>query len=166
MTNDPLEQRLHELNWRRKLTPPEASQLQGWLEAHPEAQADWEFETRLTEALEQLPPVPVANNFTARVVQAVERETAAAQRRTRPRGRIWQWRLPWLPKLAAAVVVLGLGLFSYKRAENSQRDQIRDSVVIVSEVVAAAGPEVIEDFDAIQASQNPPPDVELLSLFQ
>ena len=46
------------------------------LAAHPEAQADWEAEAGLNDALGRLPDVAVSSNFTARVLQAVEREIA------------------------------------------------------------------------------------------
>ena len=41
MINDPTYTRLRELSWQRKLTPAEAAELRAWLEAHPEARADW-----------------------------------------------------------------------------------------------------------------------------
>ena len=69
--------------------------MRAWLAAHPEAQADWEAEAGLSEALGQLPDAPVPSNFTARVLQSVERESAAERRR---RSRKWQL---W-PQLALA----------------------------------------------------------------
>jgi len=51
--------------------------LREWLAAHPEAQESLDLETGLTEALRKVPDVPVASNFTARVLQAVEREAIA-----------------------------------------------------------------------------------------
>ncbi len=168
MTNDPLEQQLRELCWRRKLNAAEAARVKAWLAAHPDEQADWDDESLLTEALEQLPPAPsLPSNFTARVLQAVERENAAAER-NRAHGWLWGvWRLGWLPRVALAGLVLGLGLFSYERVAQNQRERIADSVLTVSQVASVASPEVLENFEAIQAlGQTPPPDEELLTLFQ
>ena len=115
MTNDPIYNRLRELSWRRKLTAAEAAELQAWLAAHPEARADWEAEAGLNEALGRLPDAPVPSNFTARVLQAVEREAAAELRRRRT-WQVWlRWR--WLPKAAVAAVVLGAGLVSYQQVK-------------------------------------------------
>ncbi len=81
MSNDPTYNRLRELSWRRKLTGAEEAELRAWLAAHPDAQADWEAEAGLNAALGRLPDAPVPSNFTARVLQAVEREAAAELRR-------------------------------------------------------------------------------------
>ena len=101
MTNDPIYNHLRELSWRRKLTGAEEAELRAWLAAHPEAQADWEAEAGLNAALGRLPDVPVPSNFTARVLQAAEREAAAELRRPGWKWRVWP-RLRWLPKVAFA----------------------------------------------------------------
>src|SRR6266576_1862078 len=108
MNPDPVCKRLRELSWRRPLTESEEAELRAWLAAHPEAQAGWEAETHLSAMLHQLPDATVPSNFTARVRQAVEQETAAAGRRP---GFQWagRWRV-FLPLTSAAVVVVGLGL--------------------------------------------------------
>src|SRR5271165_916325 len=100
--NDPLDQRFRELSWRREPAEAEAAELRAWLAAHPEAAAEWEAERQLNELLQQLPEAPpVASNFTARVLQAVKRETSAA----RPAAHGWRswhpWR-GWLPRTAVA----------------------------------------------------------------
>ena len=61
MTNDPLYHRLRELSWRRKLTDSEEAELRAWLAAHPEAQAGWEVEAELNQALGRLPDAPVSS---------------------------------------------------------------------------------------------------------
>src|ERR1035437_6364542 len=111
MTDDPIYNHLRELSWRRKLTAAEEAQLQAWLAAHPDAQLDWEAEAGLTATLAALPDAPVPSNFTARVLQAAERETAAEQRRSG-----WNWagwlRRRWLPKVALTASVLCAGVVS------------------------------------------------------
>jgi len=132
----------------------------------------------------------VPGNFTARVLQAAEREAAAEQRRS---GWIWGgWpRLRWLPKAAFAAVILGAGLVSYHQIQAARLREYGSSVAVVSDVlepllaaepadvahvnsVAAVsdvsslpGPEILKDYDAIRAS-NPPtiPDEQLLAVLQ
>src|SRR5215510_827474 len=67
---------LLEKRWREKLTPAEEARVRTWLAQNPESKADWDLESQLSEALDKLPDVPVPSNFTARVLQAIERETA------------------------------------------------------------------------------------------
>jgi hypothetical protein len=154
MTNDPTYDRLRELSWRRKLTAGEAAELRAWLAANPEALADWEAEAKLSEALGQLPDAPVPSNFTARVLQSVERESAAASRWQREKWRFWL-RRRWLPRTAVAAVVLAAGLLSYEQATRAaRRAEYAKSVAAVSDVASLPSPEVLKDFDAIRVS-NP-----------
>lgn len=161
---------LREKNWRRKLTPDETAELQAWLDTQPEARADWEAEARLTEAMSRLPEVPVPSNFTARVLQAVERESAA-EKRTRPPARKWSLR-SLLPRAAAVAVILGTGLFTYHEYTMTQRNervQLAQGVKIVSEVPSLPGPEILQDFDTIRqlpSGRPSGPDQDLLKLNQ
>src|SRR5262249_40432154 len=107
--NEPRYHQLLEAAWRRRLTATEEAELRAWLAAHPELRADWETETALNEHLVQLPDAPVSTNFTARVLQAVERESAGVQR---PASR-WPWILhSLLPKAAFAALFLLVGGFT------------------------------------------------------
>src|SRR6266478_5096189 len=107
MTNDPLLNQLRERSWRRELNTDEEAALRGWLAKHPEAQADWESEVALNEALRRLPDAPLSSNFTSQVLQAVQREEAAESRRTR-RGRfVWCRRLVWRLGLACVIGAAG-----------------------------------------------------------
>jgi anti-sigma factor RsiW len=164
MTNDPLYNPLREESWRRKLTPAEAAELHAWLEAHPEARADWEADAALTQALDRLPDAPVASNFTARVLQTVEGEAAAEVRRSQASWLHWSWRLRWLPKVAVGAVILVSGLVSYHSVQRAHRVEMVRSVAAVAEV---PGPEILENFEAIRAlSPAPPADEELLALLK
>ena len=159
MINDPTYIRLRELSWRRKLTVGEEAELRAWLAAHPEAQTEWENEDALTAALGQLPDVPVASNFTARVLQAVEREATA--RRPRPAWRLLPPR--WLPRAAFAGSLVGAGLVCYLVIQNGERKKLADSVAAVADVSSLPSPEILEDFDAIRVSNPAPtPDEPLL----
>ena len=166
MSNDPIYNRLCELSWRRRLTGAEEAELQAWLAAHPEAQADWEAEAGLNATLGALPNVPVASNFTARVLQAAEREAVAELRRRESKWRGWL-RLRWLPKAALGAMLVGTGLLSYHQVQSAQRKKLAESVAAVSAVSSLPGPDILRDFDAIRVSNpSPPPDEQLLALLK
>ena len=166
MTNDPIYNHLRELSWRRKLSAAEEDELRAWLATHPEARADWQAETRLNASLSRLPNVSVPSNFTARVLQAVEREAVADLRR--PQGKWLAWlRLRWLPKAALAAIVVGAGLLSYHQVQAAHRKQMVESVAAVSAVSSLPGPDILKDFDAIRAlSPAPVCDEQLLLVLQ
>jgi anti-sigma factor RsiW len=165
-SNDPIYDHLRELSWRRELTAAEEAELRGWLAAHPEAQAEWEAEVGLNAALGRLPQAPVPGNFTARVLQAVERETAAERRRLREHW-LTRLHLRWLPKVAFAAVVVGAGLLSYQQVQASYRKKLAESVATVSAVSSLPSPDILKDFDAIRAlNPAPAPDEELLTMLQ
>ena len=163
MTNDPIYDRLCELSWRRKLTDAEEAELRAWLATRPEAKADWETEARLNSALGRLPDVPVSSNFTARVMQAVEREAAAELRQGERKWQFWR-RLRWLPKVAFAAIAVGACLLSYHQIQATRFAEYAHSVAAVSDVSSLPAPDVLKDFDAIRASDpTPAPDEQLLT---
>ena len=156
---------LKDKSWRRELTPAETAQLQAWLAEHPQAQADWEAEVHLTQAVRRLPDLPVPGNFTARVLQAVERKSVAVKR-----GKIWAWK--WslralLPRAAAAAVIFGAALLTYhEHIVAEQRAELVQSVKIVSAMPSLPGP-ILQDFDTIQKmGASTGPDQELLKLMK
>jgi len=165
--NDPLYHQLREVNWRRKLTDAEKAQLRTFLAAHPGAQAEWDEEARLNQLLERLPNVPVASNFTARVLVAAERESAghfqAAGRRRTPWWPTWSW----LPKAALAAAALCACLLAYQDHRITVRSRIAQSLPKVSNVISLSSTEVWEHFDAVdRLSHTPQPDRELLALLK
>ena len=166
MSSDPTYNRLRELSWQRKLTGAEEAELRAWLAAHPDAQVDWEAEAGLNAALGRLPDAPVPSNFTARVLQAVEREAAAELRRSEQKWRPWR-HLRWLPKAAVAAVILGAGLVSYRHFQAARFAEYAQSVAAVSDVSSLPSPEILKDFDTISAlNATPPPDEQLLALLE
>ena len=169
MTNDPRYNHLRELSWRRKLTEAEEAELRVWLATHPDAQADWDAEAGLTEALGRLPDAPLPSNFTARVLQAIEQAAGAERPAGGGKWRHWLSRPRWLPKAALAAIVLCAAFISYNRYQlrAAALGAAARSVVAVSKVSALPSPQILEDFDAIRAlNQTPPADVQLLSLLQ
>jgi len=166
MSKDPVDQRLRELSWRRKLTSVEEAQLQAWAAEHPEAQAEWEAETGLTDALARLDDAPLSSNFTARVLQAIELETAAQRRRQQQKRVRWLARLA--PKLALAGFIGASAVVLYQQVhEANVRAEVRRSVVNVSAVQSLPTAEALENFEVIRAlSTAPVPDDTLLTLLQ
>ena len=165
MATDPLFNQLREQSWRRELTPGEEAALRDWLTKHPEAQADWENETALNEALGRLPDAPLSSNFTSRVLQSVQREQAAELRRSR-RVRIGWWRrLVW--RLGLACAIGAAGFFSCEQYYAAHlRAQVKQSIVAVSAVSSLPSAEILENFEAIRLSGTPAADEKLLSLLQ
>jgi anti-sigma factor RsiW len=166
MTNDPIYNHLREVSWRRKLTNAEEAEMRTWLATHPEAEADWQAEAGLNAGLGRLPDAPVPSNFTARVLQAVEREAVAELRRPQGKWLTWLW-LRWLPRAAFAAVVVGVGLLSFHQVQAAHRKKLVESVAAVSAVSSLPSPDILKDFDAIRAlNPTPAPDEQLLAVLQ
>jgi len=163
MKDNEFHSKLREASWRRKLTEAEQTALQAYLAANPDARADWELDSALNTALTQLPDVSVPANFTARVLQAVEREEA------KPHG--WHWSWNWhtlLPRVAVAAVVMTFtGLAVHQHEVNSRRTALVKSVALVTQGQAMPSPDALENFDAIRRMSQPQhADEELLALMQ
>jgi len=157
MKGEPNQNRFRELIWRRKLTEAERAEWQ----AQSATEADWELESRLTEELGRLPDKPVPSNFTALVLQAVEREEA------RPRATIWHWGWRVLvPRLAVGVAVLGIAGLTYQRYEFNQRAQLARNVALLAGTQPLPSVEALKNFSAIQRMSQPRADEELLALLQ
>jgi anti-sigma factor RsiW len=166
MTNDPIYNHLREVSWRQKLTNAEEAELRTWLATHPEAQADWQAEAGLNAGLGRLPDAPVPSNFTARVLQAVEREAVAELRRPQGNWLTWLW-LRWLPRAAFAAIFVGVGLLSFREVQTVHRKKMVESVAAVSAVSSLPSPDILKDFDAIRAlNPTPAPDEQLLAVLQ
>jgi len=142
-------QELREAGWRRKLTPAEAARLQGWLALHPEQQMEWEAEAGLNQLLSQLPDAPVASNFTARVLQELNRETAGVPDRAEPAGWLARWFRRPAAGLAWAAVLMVAGWIGYHQfTKPSGTAQAHDLAVLFKTV--GQEPSLFEDFDAIR----------------
>jgi len=119
------------------------------------------LEARLTEALSRLPDAPLSSNFTARVLQAIDREEMRA---SRPWLR-WNWHA-LLPRVAVAMAVLlfaGVGLHQYELS--TQRHQMAASIAMVAGQPLPSV-DALKNFDAIQRMGQPHADDELLVLCQ
>lgn len=148
--NESFYQELREISWRRKLTPEEETQLQGWLTAHPEKQAEWELEQSLSEQLRHLSNAPLSSNFTSQVMLALDGELARQEREGRG-GRTWlQWLHKFAPRLApvSLALVVAITFFVYHRG--NQVDEQHYRRVAVETVDNVPSPEILADFDAIE----------------
>lgn len=154
--------KLRETGWRRALTAGEEAELQAWLTTRPEAKADCELEAALTKSLARLPDVPVATNFTARVLQEVQRHPAPV--------RFWDWKWSWpslVPKAAILMVAFSIGFFISRQQAIAHRLELAQSVATVSKVASLPSPEILENFEVIRRLNfNPPPDEELIALMK
>src|SRR4029077_12671088 len=158
---------LLEFSWRRTLTSSEEAELRAFLAAHPELQPDMKLEIALSETLGRLSDAPVANNFTALVLQTVEREEAAHGRRRMLRSGFLQWRSVWLPRVAFAGVLITAGMLSYHAIVQQPVREVAKGLERVADVQALPSPEALKDFDSIRAlNQSPGVDQELLALLQ
>ncbi|MGD0745345.1 MAG: hypothetical protein ABSA45_09335 [Verrucomicrobiota bacterium] len=160
MKNEPRQNPLRELVWRRKLTGAERAELR----AQPEAPADLELESLLSEALARVPDAPVPSNFTARVLQAIEREEARG-------ARTWSWSWYWrvlAPRVAVAVAVVGFAGLAYQHREFDKRAALARDVALLAEARSAPSVEALKNFDAIQRMSQTAPraDDELLALLK
>ena len=160
MKDEPLQNHLRELAWRRKLTGAERAELR----AQPAAQADLDLESRLTEALGRVPDVPVPSNFTARVLQSVELEEL---RGARTRSWSWYWRV-LVPRVAVVAAVVGLAGLAYHRHESYQRVQLARDIALLAKAQPLPSVEALRNFDAIQrmSQANTQADDKLLALLQ
>ena len=167
MKKDWTYEQLREISWRRKLTAAEDKRLSELLAAQPELQNEWESEAALNEILAGMPEVPVASNFTARVLDSARQEAARVQVARKVRFRPLAWFVRWMPKVALAAVVVGAGLLSYEHHQVARRAELALSLSAVSQIPSVPSPEILKDFDAIAAlGTTPPADEELLKLMQ
>lgn len=120
------------------------------------------MEAQLTAALAKIPDAPVASNFTARVLAAIELEEAQA---ARSRGWHWNWR-SLLPRIAVASAVLFFAGVSIQRYEaNSQRAALVKNVAMVAAAQPLPSVEALNNFDAISRMSQRADD-QLLALMQ
>jgi hypothetical protein len=121
------------------------------------------LQNELRELLSRLPDAPVASNFTARVLQAVDLEES---RRARKWSFIFNWH-GFLPRAAVATVaVLFVGLTLQHHEAGARRAEVAQSVVIVTETPMPSE-DALKNFDAIRRMSQPArPDEELLALMQ
>ena len=156
-------EKMKRVSWQRKLTEQERSALEAHFVAHPETRTEWDEEFSVAQTLRRLPEVPVASNFTALVMQSVERESVQAVHHY---PAIYDWvRRHWLRSTALASLLVCGGFVSAQQYRSLQRMNMARGVSAVSQ--AAAFPQQwLVDFEAINRFEQPPVDNELLAALQ
>jgi hypothetical protein len=165
---NPEYEELRETGWRRPLSAAEQAQLEAMFRENPEAKAESEL-TQMLGALPEAPPV--ATNFTAQVTQRVRRENVEELASGLQSLVRMIYRLRWVPRAAIVAAVFGLAIFAFEQhRHNDQRKQMAKSVAQIAPLIAAADPELMENFDTIRQLSDPPPqgkaDLELLALMK
>jgi len=120
------------------------------------------LQNEMRELLSRLPDAPVASNFTARVLQAVDLEESR-------RSRKWNFILNWhrfLPRAAVATsVILFAGLTIQHHELNVHRAAFAKNVALVVDGTPMPDADALKNFDAIRRMSQPArPDNELLAL--
>jgi anti-sigma factor RsiW len=159
---------LADLLLRRELTPTEEGHLAHWLERHPEARADWQFEAAMSRQLRRLPAPAVRPRFTREVMEEIRRTSPPQHPRpsTPFLDRFRHWRTAWLtPAFAVALIAVawsGWHFHSEKRLAET------DQNMAALRLLARLEPEVLRDFDLIQKVVDPMPaaDLELLAALE
>ncbi len=128
---------------RRRLTSAEEALLQSYLATNPEAQREWDEEQGLNQLLGQLDDVPMSSNFTARVLQAAQRESSPAP--TTRRASWFESLLSFLHahRIATATAVLVSALLLMQQYRHRERTRVVDSLANLPNI------EALQDFEAI-----------------
>ena len=147
----------HESLWRKPLTPAERASLAN--------DTDLELEARLTESLCRIPDVPVASNFTARVLATVDHDELST-RGTRW-AFAWNWRIVLPRVIATTTLLILIGAVWQHHELQSQRALLARNIAQVAYNKPLPSFEALSNFDAIQRMSQPvAPDKELLALMQ
>ena len=161
--NQPEYDQLLQTALERELTAEELAQLDDFL-AQNQAER-FEFEA-VDQLLTKLPDVTVSSNFTHRVMDAARREVQLAPALGQALGLFW-WQRLLAPQHrimrlgSAAAVVLLVSVLSYQFHLSQDRAEMAESLQTVA-TIAEMAPELLADFDAIDAiDQSDPIDEEL-----
>ena len=161
--NEPDYQALVEASWRRSLTADEQTQVDEWLAKHPQARTDWEADQSLNGLLGGLCDAPVASNFTAQVLQAVDRMRTDEGRKPPVFEQFRRWFQRPAPRVAWALLLVGALWFGYDRHRISVRGDMATGLSVLATVATLSDPAVLQDFEAIQRlGQSAPGDDEEL----
>ena len=169
--NNPDLGRLLDTARRRPLTAEEETRLHACFADDPSARTIWEEEMALNRLLDRLPDTPLSSNFTAQVLQAVERADAGQG----TSGRTFRWLgLPRPVRQAAAacalLVLMGLAYWRYDSVRREKMAlalaELASGMHTPSEAVALAPEELWENFDAIHRLPQTQPDEELLAVLK
>ncbi|HEX5397612.1 MAG TPA: hypothetical protein VFY06_01000 [Verrucomicrobiae bacterium] len=122
------------------------------------------LQNELRRLVSRLPDVPVSSNFTARVMQEVERQEATHSRNWKFLA--WNWHA-LLPRVAVAGVLGIAGFALYHHEVYNERVELAQNVALIAQAQPLPKVEALENFDAIQRMSQPVhADKELIALLQ
>jgi anti-sigma factor RsiW len=168
--NDAAFNQLLDTALRRKLSAEEEARVQAFLARDPRARAVWEAEMALNQLLNGLPDAPLASNFTAQVLQAVDRDS-----RHRRASKLFRWvgLRPPAQRYAAACLAVVLAALGYWKYESVRRERMALALHRLaphfdtpSTAVALAPDELWRNFDAINRLPQTQTDEELLAVLK
>ena len=151
------------IRWIRELNDREQDRLERLLSADPKWKDQWQEDMAILAAVLRLPDVPVASNFTSRVVAALPcAPDESSPALLLPPKRIWFRRLTWAPKWCLGfgfATLLALAVFygEYRRAKSMQ---LVESLTVVTESKTAPTMEESQHFEFIQELAPVPLEVD------
>jgi len=158
---------------RRPLSANEQTRLQARLAENPSTQAVWEEEMALSRLLDQLPDAPLASNFTAQVLHAVDVEREGRESRRGPKLFRWLGLRRPAQRWAATGLALALIASGYRQYQSARRGNIALALAKLatgidtpSKVLALAPDELWNNFDAIDQLPQPQADQDLLAVLK
>jgi len=166
--NDSEYERLMETAWKRPLFPDEKARLDAWLDQHPEARQSWDQEEQLTGILQDLPDIPLASNFTAQVLRALDQDAKTSS----PANFSWAWPdliRSWLPRMALASLILAVGGGFYWNHYQQRQSKLAQSMNIAGTMSVLPAPQALKDFEVISqltAASTASLDLELLAALE
>ena len=164
---------IREVAWRRPLTAREQADARAWIAAHPEMADELALDLALAQAVHRIPDTPVSSNFTARVMESIDREAVDLERAGFWEKLMGDYRV-WLPRLAGVmgVIILGLGIWAWNgRVERAKITSVLTQVAQLtpskdSFQTEFQSPNVWKDFDTIRRLNEILPDNDLLTILK
>lgn len=147
---------------QRPLSSNELTRLRSLYGTEPDGMEAMELDLRVTQSISQLPNVPVSSNFTAQVLQRVERVEGG--RRVKAGSGFWGVLMRWVRPITVGSALAFVGVVGYLQYRTSARVEFAESVATLSTAAAVPPLELLQNFEAInQLSQVPrDEDVELV----
>lgn len=149
---------------RRRLSGSEQQALDTWLAGHPAARSAWEEELALRHALKALPDAPLSPQFTARVLDDVERGARSPAGRGRS-GIAWLrgWFSGWRAA-AAGIAVMALAVGLSWRQQVQERARLAESCAAMAALAELPDLEALAEFEVVyHLPTGPLPDVQELA---
>ena len=151
------------IRWIRELNGREQERLERLLSADPKRKARWEEDMAVLKAIRHLPDVPVASNFTSRVLEALPcTPDDLLPAPLLPPKRGWFPRMAWAPKWGlgfgfAAILALAIFYGEYQRAKSMR---LVESLTVITESKTAPTMEESQHSEFIQELAPVPLEVD------